>query len=287
VVVEWATEQRKIWLATGLSIGQFAVSQPIDKGTISRYLNGERVPRDHWFLDALLTILAEQGKPVTPAVHDHLTMLQLRALEVRHPHEYRVRLVQDKLRIAVTDKREADCRARALEEQLAERHREIQRLTEDKNVLRAAKDAEHRRLTREIGEITRRLRMAEERAVQAECRCAVLEDLLELLDSPTSTEDSPTSTEKDSIAVNGNSKRRVNNGPPQPWTRSKRSHSEGNGLEVLVRSYDLSRDLSALKGRRAGDDNPEETIVSFTPTAWGAFITDVRRGLYDATPSRR
>lgn len=88
-VLDWAGELRTIWASIGLSMNQFASLHPIDKGTISRYLNGQRVPRGRWFLDKLLAIQAEYGQPVTPAVREHLAGLQLRALEVAHPHEYR------------------------------------------------------------------------------------------------------------------------------------------------------------------------------------------------------
>src|SRR5215471_15393929 len=99
-VLDWVSELRVIWAAAGLSMNEFASLHPIDKGTVSRYLNGQRVPRDRWFLDKLLAIQADGGDPVTLAVREHLTGLHLRALEVAHPHEYRVRLVSDQLEIA-------------------------------------------------------------------------------------------------------------------------------------------------------------------------------------------
>ncbi len=74
-VLDWVGELRMIWVAIGLSMNQFASLHPIDKGTISRYLNGQRVPRDHWFLDKLLAIHADSGNPLTPAVREHLTTL--------------------------------------------------------------------------------------------------------------------------------------------------------------------------------------------------------------------
>src|SRR5579871_1347518 len=133
----WVDELRAVWQATGLSMGQFAVLHPFDKGTISRYLSGHRVPGERHFLDTLLTTLESYGRPVTPAVRDYLTGLQMRALEAAHPHEYRVRLVKDELEIALTGKQEAERYARALEKQLAERNREVQDITEDRNRLRA------------------------------------------------------------------------------------------------------------------------------------------------------
>ena len=189
-VVDWAAELRVIWADIGLSMNQFASLHPIDKGTISRYLNGQRVPRDRWFLDKLLAIQADYGQPVTPAVREHLARLQLRALEVAHPHEYRVRRVSDELEIALTSKLEAELYARALEEQLADRNRQVSELAEAKGRLRAAwaadrvaMQADCERLTREIGQIAGQLHLARERTAQAERRCQLLEDLLDHLDA--------------------------------------------------------------------------------------------------------
>jgi len=198
-VLEWADELRSIWTATGLSLNQFTcLYGPIDKGTVSRYLNGQRVPRDRWFLDKLLAIQTDNGNPLTPAVREHLTMLHLRALQVAHPHEYRVRLVNDELEIALTGKLEAERYARVLEEQLAERNRQIQELTDDKGRLRVAWDADREamqadfeRLTRDIDDITGQLRWARERTAEAEQSCQHLEYLLEQLDDhPGAHEDS-------------------------------------------------------------------------------------------------
>jgi hypothetical protein len=107
----------------------------------------------------LLTIQADNGKPVTAAVREHLERLQLRALETAHPHEYRVRRVSDQLEIALTGKREAERYAHALEEQLAELHHQVLELAEDKGRPRAAWEAEYKRLNRETGEITKSLQI--------------------------------------------------------------------------------------------------------------------------------
>ena len=180
----------------GLSMNQFASLHPIDKGTISRYLNGQRVPRDRWFLDKLFAIQADYGQPVTPAVREHLARLQLCALEVAHPHEYRVRRVSDELEIALTGKLEAERYARALVEQLADRNRQVSELAEAKGRLRAAWDADRvamqadcERLTREIGQIAGQLHLAQERTAQAERRCQLLEDLLDHLNAHTPADD--------------------------------------------------------------------------------------------------
>jgi hypothetical protein len=177
----WVGELREVWQATGLSMGQFAVRYPFDKGTISRYLSGQRVPGERHFLDMLLSALESNRQPVTPTVRDHLTDLQMRALQAAHPHEYRVRLVKDELEIALTSKLEAERYARALEEQLAERNREIQELTADRNRLRAALDADYARLTGEIETLAKDLDLARSRSARTERRCLELESVLDFM----------------------------------------------------------------------------------------------------------
>lgn len=197
-VLDWVSELRAIWATTGMSINRFALLHTINKGTVSRYLNGHRIPGSHWFLDTLLAVQAANGKPVTAAVRAHLTSLQLRALKAAHPHEYRIRLVRDELLIAHTGRLEAEGYACALEVQLAALKHQIQELTEDRGRLRAdwdadrvAMQAEYERLTREIGEITRQLHLASRRAARAERRCQQLEDQLHQLDGyiPADNED--------------------------------------------------------------------------------------------------
>jgi EAL domain-containing protein (putative c-di-GMP-specific phosphodiesterase class I) len=189
-VLDWVSELRTIWAATGMTLNRFSRLHPIDKGTLSRYLNGQRVPRDRWFLDKILAMQAENGTPVTPAVREHLTSSHLRALQTAHPHEYRVRMVSDELEIALTGKVEAERYARSLERQLAERNRQVQELTDDKRRLRATWAADegtmqtdYHRLAREIAELTGQLNAARERAAQAELRCQQLEELLDELDA--------------------------------------------------------------------------------------------------------
>jgi hypothetical protein len=163
-VVAWVRELQALWAATGMSINQFAATHPIDKGTISRYLNGARVPRDHWFLDRLLATVADKGKEVTQAVREHLTRLQLEALEVAHPAEHRVRMVTDDLRLAITGQHEAERYARALEGKLAAHIRQIEDLADQQsrirdvwNADRAALQAERDRLAQEIFALTSQL----------------------------------------------------------------------------------------------------------------------------------
>ena len=188
-VFAWASELRALFAATGLSINRFVSLHPqIDKGTVSRYLNGRRVPRDRWFLDTLLAFQESGGRPLTSEACEYLAELQLSALETAHPHEYRVRRVSDELKSAVEALREAEHRSQSIEEQLDERIRRVQELTVDKQRLRDAwaRDrahmwAERRRLTKEIADLTEKLRQAREQGVQAEQRCRRLEEFLDHL----------------------------------------------------------------------------------------------------------
>ncbi len=178
-VLTWATELRALFAATGLSINRFTHLHPlIDKGTVSRYLNGKRVPRDRWFLDTLMAVQEHAGRALTPAARDHLGELQLRALATAHPHEYRVRKASDELEVAVAARWEAERRAGVIEERLADRIRQVRELTADNERLRA----ERRRLDQEIAELTEQLRLASERGLRAEHRCRELEEILYRLD---------------------------------------------------------------------------------------------------------
>lgn len=191
----WRRELNALWDGVGMSMNRFAAGHPIDKGTISRYLSGKRVPRDPWFLNTLLAIRAEQGKEVALEVREHLTGLQLAALQVAHPSEYRVRLVSDHLELAVVARCEAERYAEGLEGELAERHREIDELRLRKAKLqqawdtdRAVQGAEQRRLREHIAALKQeiialggRLAYAHRRAKDAERRCQELERLLERL----------------------------------------------------------------------------------------------------------
>jgi hypothetical protein len=201
----WVGELTTLWAATGMSINRFAASHPIDKGTVSRYLRGERVPRDRWFLDRLLAIQAEKGIEVRQEVREHLIGLQLQALKVAHPAEHRVRLISDELELANVGKNEAERYARALEEQLADRVRQIDDLTHQRDRLREAWDANRAaleaekdglerhiaELNQEIAELTGHLAHARQRITDAEQRCRHLEELLSQSDVPGTSEDIP------------------------------------------------------------------------------------------------
>ncbi|MCA2229303.1 LuxR C-terminal-related transcriptional regulator [Nonomuraea aurantiaca] len=184
-VVLFATELKRLFDTVGLTLGQFcATSQGIiDKGSLSRYLNGKRVPRERWLLDRLFALRVKAGTPLTEEAQGHLVDLQLAALEVAHPHDYKVRRVTDELDIALTARRESERHVNRLETELTGRERRLADLTADNTRMRADWDADRDRLNREIADLTSQLNLAHERRAAAETRCADLEALLDRLQS--------------------------------------------------------------------------------------------------------
>ncbi|MER5645371.1 hypothetical protein [Streptosporangium sp. NPDC002524] len=187
-VMAWTGELRAQFTALDMSISLFCRLHPIDKGTVSRYLSGKRVPTDRWFLDQVLALRAGAGTPVTDEVRAHLVKLQMTALKVAHPHEYRVRKVSDKLEIAVTSWKEAERYAQILEQQLTERTRTLQGLRTETDRLRASWDHVRTQYHRETTHLAQQLELARDRARQAEHRVQALEEFLDQLESQQPTQ---------------------------------------------------------------------------------------------------
>ncbi|WP_440072704.1 SpoIIE family protein phosphatase [Streptosporangium sp. OZ121] len=180
----WVGELRTQFTALGMSISLFCRLHPVvDKGTVSRYLNGKRVPAERWFLDQILAMRASAGVPVTDEVRAYMVDLQMAALQVAHPHEYRVRKVNDELKIAVTRWKEAERYAQALEHQLTERTQTLQDLRTETEGLRAAWNHDRTRYHEEIASLAQELELGRDRVRQAEHRVQVLSDLLDRLEA--------------------------------------------------------------------------------------------------------
>ena len=195
---------KEVWGDTGLSLGQWVAKHPgTDRGTISRYLNGARVPSDHRFLDALTDELDAQGKALPPGKCDELARLHISALQAAHPHEYRVLRARDELRAALDAKQEAEQRLRDLEEQLAGRTRELRELAADRERLRTAWGIQLDWLTRQIEEITGQLGAARQEAFEAGRRCRDLEDSLRRLESPVPAPPVPAQLPRDIVDFTG------------------------------------------------------------------------------------
>ncbi|TKK88111.1 hypothetical protein FDA94_14390 [Herbidospora galbida] len=182
-VMVWAAELRTQFTALGMSINLFCRLHPIDKGTVSRYLNGKRVPVDRWFLDRIIAMRASSGSQVTDDVRAHLIDLQMAALKVAHPHEYKVRKVSDQLEVAVTSWKEAERYAHTLENELTERSRLFHEIRAESESLRTGWNEDRIRFQREIIDLRQQLELARERARITEMRVLMLEELLDRLET--------------------------------------------------------------------------------------------------------
>lgn len=103
------------------SITRYAVQCRRDKGAVSRYLSGKRIPPKD-FIDDLLRHAAEvRGTLATPDVQQHVHRLRLEALRVRNTGAYEVEVLRDQLGRAERELRLARIREQALLEALENR----------------------------------------------------------------------------------------------------------------------------------------------------------------------
>ncbi|MGW4797895.1 hypothetical protein ACWEPC_36295, partial [Nonomuraea sp. NPDC004297] len=262
-VLAWVGELRSQFTALSMSISLFSRLHPIDKGTVSRYLNGKRVPADRWFLNQILALRASAGSPVTDEVREYLVELQMAALKIAHPHEYRVRKVSDELELAVTSWKEAERYAHNLEEQLVERTRTFQDVLAENERLRAGWDLDRTRYHQETIHLTQELELARDRVRRAEHRVQSLEEVLDGLETkqPSSGEFVTDFTSYDTRAVAGllDSLRRAG-ADGQIATLVERVPDLPLYLED---AYDIAALLDAL--RRVGAYEQIETLVGRMP----------------------
>lgn len=191
---------REIFGMTQMSLGQFAHLRYRDKGAVSKYLSGKRMPpRD--FVDDLLEELAhEHGAPATPELRDLVRELHLRALQVRDAQSYRLQVLTDQLEIATTDLRQSRSYADYLQGQLTDRQEEVQTLSSNlrrtSDAFNAERDrseaarrafqekiaadvAEKEWLKEEIEGLRASLSRTEDLQAEALARCAELEAMLD------------------------------------------------------------------------------------------------------------
>ncbi|MCC5581233.1 hypothetical protein IMZ11_37065 [Microtetraspora sp. AC03309] len=213
-VREFAGQLREIFGMLHMSLGQYAALNYMDKGALSRYLSGRRIPARP-FLDGLLGELTKaRGRPVTTEVREHLHDLHLRALESRDKQAFQVQVVTDQLATATTELRETRNQVKSLQEVLAAREQQVEELIRDSRQLRAAWADERERTQAEIGllreqererdqllaeieTLQQRLTYARRRQIEAERRCRLLEAALESVGDPRAAEREEGATARD------------------------------------------------------------------------------------------
>ncbi|MGV9501707.1 chromosomal replication initiator protein DnaA [Streptomyces sp. NPDC003642] len=187
---------RGLFDGLGLSVRRYATRRHRDPGSVSRFLNGTRVPPWEFVNDLIGDVTEQHGQPPTQEAMDLLRRLYRAALAESGSAFSRVQLLEDQL--ADADRRSVESTAvvRALERALADaQHRaadlELQirqlhgrqqgRIAEKDKALRLYEDQvtallrERQSLLREVEALGEQLLDAHNRRAQAERRCEELE----------------------------------------------------------------------------------------------------------------
>ncbi|MFG3722552.1 hypothetical protein ACGF8D_32665 [Streptomyces massasporeus] len=198
-VRELAETLRMLFASLKISLRRYAARTHSDPGTVSRYLNGKRVPP--WsFVTGLLTQVADhRGEPVTAEVSSRLRMLHSTAVSAG-TRNHRVHELQQLLEEQDQQVRDSQASEQELEEELRELQRRFDMVETQLRTLGAARatDREEHRLAmdqarteqarlraerdslrQEITSLRTQLADAQQATTLAEERCAHLERLLD------------------------------------------------------------------------------------------------------------
>jgi hypothetical protein len=152
---------RHVFYLLETSVGEFAADCHRDKGAVSRYLGGKRVPPRKFVDDLLNAALEARGETVvTTVVGDNLRELHLRAFGAHDPQGAKLQALEDDLSLYANRKKD-------LEAELAQRKHEVGRLAHQ--VWKPGRAAERktgqliRDLERRLKEATAERRKAEQR----------------------------------------------------------------------------------------------------------------------------
>lgn len=137
-VLSFVLRLRELYEESGWSsLRAFAEAVGYSRGTISRFLSGERQPKAH-FLDTLFAVMQDRtGLPVTEAVRAETRRLYFESVRLKAPAEYQLFHMEEELRAAHDERRQR------LDEQLK------------------AHDTDRKALTGQIAELTDNLRHME------------------------------------------------------------------------------------------------------------------------------
>ncbi|MFF7046554.1 hypothetical protein ACIP4T_32180 [Streptomyces massasporeus] len=233
-VRELAETLRMLFASLKISLRRYAARTHSDPGTVSRYLNGKRVPP--WsFVTGLLTEVADhRGEPVTAEVSSRLRMLHSTAVSAS-TRNHRVQELQQLLEEQNQQVRDSQASERELEKELHELQRRFDMVETELRALEAARAtdreehhvavdqaraeqarlrAERDSLRREITSLRTQLADAQQATALAEEHCARLELLLDAAEhrspQPPQPARAPQHPVQDPPQKSGNSK------PPLP-----------------------------------------------------------------------
>jgi transcriptional regulator with XRE-family HTH domain len=192
---ELADQLRRFFKSLNISVRRYAARCNYDPATVSRYLNGKRVPP--WsFIQELVTQVAEhRGSPIQREALDVIRSLHRAALQKSSAQLYKVQILQDQLAEADKEQKRAGLREKVLLEAMEVRQRRIAQLEIDTLELNSSlleekervanlhaqleipnsSNEELDRLKEEVRELKEQLTRAQELSEQAEARCEELE----------------------------------------------------------------------------------------------------------------
>ncbi|MCP9209051.1 DnaA ATPase domain-containing protein [Streptomyces sp. NEAU-Y11] len=196
---ELAAELRRLFTGLEVSVRRYAARRHRDAGSISRFLNGTRVPAWEFVADLLTDVAECRGGAATPETMEHLRGLHRRALAASGSPLHRVELLEQQLVEADRMARRSAVREQALENALLDaqhraadletQFRQLQAAADDREwaladaetALRAYEDPlaalrkERDQLKDQVEVLSEELKEAHTRRIRAEQRCNDLE----------------------------------------------------------------------------------------------------------------
>ncbi|QIJ63512.1 ATP/GTP-binding protein [Streptomyces sp. JB150] len=195
-----AQHLRQLFLVLGIGVRRFAARQFIDPSSVTRYLNGERVPP--WdFVTRIIEEVEKARAPLTPEAQAALWELHRAALKSNR-HSSEMQALQDRLAEADEETRRITTRQRALQEALLDREgrlakvrgrcRNLEAQLEEQRLAHRGEvelwRGEYARLQEESGDLQEQVIYLQEalavtraELIAAEDRCHRLESRLETL----------------------------------------------------------------------------------------------------------
>ncbi|WP_413808411.1 response regulator [Streptomyces sp. OE57] len=198
----FAVELRKLFLGLGVSVRRYAVRRHRDPSTISRFLNGTRIPPWEFVFDLFTDLAERRGVAPTPAAIELVRELHRAAVRTSRSPGHAMEILQIQLADADRDARVSMAHQDVLGEALLDlKHRiadlevrlnqaeaawateraradALERDIPDRDELIKERDLlqqEVRRLTEELDEVRLRGRLAEERCLVLERQLAMVE----------------------------------------------------------------------------------------------------------------
>lgn len=220
----FAEALRSLFVGLGVSVRRYAARRNRDAGSVSRFLNGTRIPTWEFVHDLLSDVAEQQGSVPTPETTELLRRLHRTALDKSGSAHNRVQVLEDQLADADRQSVRSAALVRALENALvdaqhraADLERQIGQLrvyderevAETDRALQVYEDQlaglrrERQSLIDQVDALGEQLKDAHGRRIQAEQRCEELERQLLAAEEEYEREDIPPLSNAVLSEVNG------------------------------------------------------------------------------------